>query len=186
MIEARFTAFGIAQRFPPVAQPTTGISRKHRVRGYGAVVRSAAVALVIAFGLLLFGPVRPAAAQASYESDFIRRINSERTSRGIAAMAVDSELTGIARNWAQHMASTNTLSHNPNLANQVKQDWVKLGENVGVGDTVDAIHTAFMNSPAHRANILDGDFTKVGVGVVTGGDGRIGVAVDDRGQVHGL
>jgi uncharacterized protein YkwD len=35
----------------------------------------------------------------------------------------------------------------------------------------------FMNSPGHRANILEGQFTKVGIGVATAGNGMIYYAV---------
>ena len=146
------------------------------MRHYREAMKRVAVALIVALvgigGLL---GVAPAGAQANVESDFINRINAERTSRGLGALAVDGELTGIARGWSSHMASSNTLSHNPNFSKQVKQNWTKLGENVGVGDDAGQIHDAFMNSPAHKANILDSAFTKIGVGVVTGDDGRIWV-----------
>jgi uncharacterized protein YkwD len=75
------------------------------------------------------------------------------------------------------MASTGTLEHNPNLVSQITCDWIRLGENVGFGPTVAFLQDAFMNSPSHRANIL-GDFTRVGVGAVRGGDGTIWVVVD--------
>jgi hypothetical protein len=114
-------------------------------------------------------------ADTGEEADFVSRINAERTSRGLGALATDSELTTIARRWSGKMAAANQLSHNPNLSKEVTQDWEKLGENVGVGGSVADIHVAFMNSPAHRANILDPAFTHVGVGVVDGADGRIWV-----------
>lgn len=117
--------------------------------------------------------VAPAAADAGAEADFAARINGARSGRGLAALASDGELTAIARRWSQRMANENRLSHNPNLAKEVTQDWEKLAENVGVGSSVAEIHDAFMNSPSHRANILDGGLTHLGVGVV----------VDERGQI---
>ena len=50
-----------------------------------------------------------------------------------------------------------------------------VGENVGEGPTVTDIHNAFMNSPEHKANILDHDFTQVGVGVSVDKNGIIWV-----------
>ena len=62
------------------------------------------------------------------------------------------------------MASSNTLKHNPNLTSQVK-GWHYVGENVGVGGDVSSLHAAFMASAPHKANILDKDYTQIGVGV---------------------
>jgi hypothetical protein len=111
------------------------------------------------------------AAEEAAESQFISLANRERS----RAFTVDGELTGIARRWSAKMASENRLEHNPNLANEVTQDWKRLGENVGVGNDPPQIHAAFMNSPGHRANIVDPDFTRIGVGVARGSDGRVWV-----------
>ncbi|HEX2850030.1 MAG TPA: CAP domain-containing protein [Acidimicrobiales bacterium] len=132
-------------------------------------------ALLAAVAVLVWHPPAARAADAGAEADFVARINTERTSRGLGALTVDGQLTSIARAWSTQMASSNHLSHNPNLSSQVTEDWQKLGENVGVGPTVADIHQAFMNSPAHRANILDPAFTYVGLGVVVAGDGSLWV-----------
>ncbi|GMA86960.1 hypothetical protein GCM10025868_22100 [Angustibacter aerolatus] len=50
-----------------------------------------------------------------------------------------------------------------------------VGENVGVGGSEAGLHSAFMHSPGHRANILSKDYTQVGIGVAFGG-GRTWVA----------
>lgn len=135
------------------------------------------VAFVAAVLIALAGaPAVPAsAAEEAAESQFVSLTNSSRSGSGAGRLSVDGELTAIARRWSAKMAADNRLAHNPNLSREVTQDWAKLGENVGVGDNPDQIHQAFMNSPAHRANILDGAFTRVGIGVVRGGDGRIWV-----------
>ena len=127
--------------------------------------------VVVALFLLSLTP-SAASADAGVEAEFVRLTNG---ARGGRTLAVDGELTAIARRWSGKMAADNRLAHNPNLSKEVTQDWQKLGENVGTGDTAQQIHDAFMNSPAHRANILDPDFTHVGIGVVRGGDGRIWV-----------
>jgi hypothetical protein len=77
------------------------------------------------------------------------------------------------------MASSGSLYHNPSLTSDVS-NWQAVGENVGEGPNVDDIHTAFMNSPEHRANILDHDFTQVGVGVSVDKNGIIWVTEDFR------
>ncbi len=127
-------------------------------------------------GLLLAGALVDAAgADAGMEADFVARVNGARSAKGLGTLTTDGELTAIARRWSQRMADANKLSHNPNLANEVTQNWEKLAENVGVGPTVEDIHNAFMNSAPHRANILDGALTHIGVGVVIDGSGAIWV-----------
>jgi hypothetical protein len=44
-----------------------------------------------------------------------------------------------------------------------------IGENVGMGGSVDEIQVAFMNSAHHRENILDAGFNQVGIGVIVSG-----------------
>jgi len=131
---------------------------------------------VIAASLLGGSLATPAAAaDAGLESDFVDRTNGARSGRGLGTLTTDGELTAIARRWSQRMANDNRLSHNPNLAREVTQDWEKLAENVGVGPGVEEIHNAFMNSAPHRANILDGALTHIGVGVVVDPSGQIWV-----------
>jgi hypothetical protein len=125
--------------------------------------------------------VAPAALASSYtfESQFIAKMNAARQSAGLQPYAVASDLTSIARSHSARMASSGSLYHNPTLTSDVS-NWQAVGENVGEGPNVDDIHTAFMNSPEHRANILDHDFTQVGVGVSVDKNGIIWVTEDFR------
>ena len=131
-----------------------------------------AVAMATVISGLWFGAA-PAAADAGIEAEFVSLTNNARGSAG--RLSVHSELVSVARRWSAKMAADNRLAHNPNLSREVTADWEKLGENVGTGDSAAQIHDAFMNSPAHRANIVDPAFTYVGIGVARGGDGRIWV-----------
>ena len=134
------------------------------------------VALAVVLGVLGLGLApAAAAADAGAEAEFVDRINGARAGAGRGGLTTDAELTAIARRWSQRMANEQRLSHNPNLANEVKADWEKLAENVGFGQNVAQIHDAFMNSTAHRNNILDGALTHVGVGVVVDGSGQLWV-----------
>lgn len=127
---------------------------------------SAALAAAAATALLLASS--PTSATPSQETDFVSRINAERSSSGIPTLTVKSDLTVVARDWAEQMAAAGSISHDPNLPNQVS-GWTVLGDNVGKGPTVSAIHKAFMESETHRHIILDTDFNQVGVGVATSG-----------------
>jgi hypothetical protein len=110
-----------------------------------------------------------ASATSSQESQFVSLINSERTSRGMSAVAVRSDLAAVARDWSQHMAADGDISHDPDLANEV-DGWTKLGDNVGRGTSVSQVHEAFMRSSSHSSIMLDPGFNQVGVGVAQAGD----------------
>ena len=113
------------------------------------------------------------AADGGAEAAFVARINSIRREHGVAPLAVYSELTGIARDWTDHMAGNGTISHNGNYSGQVSADWSKLGENVGEGESVDSVMNSFASSSAHYRNIVDPAFNYIGVGVSYGADGKL-------------
>jgi hypothetical protein len=127
--------------------------------------------------------VAPTAAFAdstySMEAQFIAKVNAARQANGQAPYAVMSDLTSIARGHSANMASQQSLYHNPSLTTQVP-NWQAVGENVGEGPDVTDIATAFMQSPEHRANILDHDFTQIGVGVSVDKNGIVWVTEDFR------
>jgi hypothetical protein len=114
------------------------------------------------------------AADPAAEAQFVSAINSTRASQGAGPLAVHSVLTAKAQAWAAHMAATNCLCHST-LTDGVSVGWRKLGENVGRGPSVPSLHAAFINSPAHFANMVDKSFQWVGVGVAYGG-GQMWVA----------
>ena len=126
----------------------------------GMLAAAAAAALLLASS--------PTSASTSQESDFVSRINSERSSRGLRTLTVKSDLVAVARDWSERMAAEGAISHDPNLASKVS-GWTMLGDNVGKGPTVSSIQKAFMESPTHRDIILEGDFNQVGVGVYQSG-----------------
>jgi hypothetical protein len=150
--------------------------RRSVTRLFAAVVLASAVTTTAA-------TVAPTAAfadsSASMESQFIAKMNAARQSAGLRPYSLASDLTSVARQHSAQMASKQSLYHNPNLTTQV-QNWQAVGENVGEGPTVSDIHDAFMHSPEHKANILDHDFTQVGVGVSVDHNGIVWVTEDFR------
>ncbi len=107
----------------------------------------------------------PASASGPNTSSILSAVNSARANAGRRPLSLRSDLSAVAYRWSQHMASTGTLAHNPSLTRQVSH-WRWVGENVGYGPSWSAVETAFMNSPAHRSNILDRDYSQIGIGVV--------------------
>lgn len=102
--------------------------------------------------------------------------NSDRVSRGLRALVTANDLQALAQQRANEMARSGALAHTTNLGSKVS-GWQRLGENVGRGPNLTDIETAFMNSPSHRENILDPDFTQLGVGVTFDGKDYFYVAV---------
>jgi uncharacterized protein YkwD len=100
------------------------------------------------------------------ERAFVKKMNKTRKRSGRGKVRFDPELAKVARVHTRDMTRRNTLYHTSQaqLRRRVR-GWTLLGENVGVGNTVGSLHRAFMNSPAHRANILHGSFRYSGVGV---------------------
>ena len=131
--------------------------------------------LALALAAVLTGTLTAAPAGATTAEDSLTaRLNGARSDQGLPGLATRSDLVAVARAQATRMADSGTLYHNPNLATDVI-NWRWVGENVGYGPDVQTVHVAFMSSDAHRANILDTDYTEVGVGVVERGD-RVWVA----------
>ena len=138
-----------------------------------AIVRRRLVPLLlVAAVLLLFGGVAARAEAVDAEGAFVARIAQERAAQGLPGLPVASDLQAVARRHAHRMADQGTKFHNPNLGSEV-DNWLLLAENVGFGPTVEDLHQAFMASAPHRANILNGDVTQVGIGAVHAGDGRL-------------
>lgn len=137
--------------------------------------RSASAAIVVALALLatLVAPISPASADSGLEADFVARVNQERAAKSLPALKVASDMTSAARAHSAVMRDADKLHHNPGLGSSVG-GWRKIGENVGVGGTVGAIHNALMDSDGHRRNILDPEWTDIGIGVVVH-EGRIWV-----------
>ena len=146
--------------------------------------RLLAKVLVALLGITLVVPAlsavaaRPAHADpASEEAQFIALTNQLRASKGLSTLQVHPEVTAVARRWAGRMAAAGAISHNMNLPNEVHLSWTKLGENVGTGGAVEAIQTAFINSPKHYENLVDPVWNYIGIGVVDS-NGRIYVTVN--------
>ena len=152
-------------------------------RATARVLVTTVLASVAATVTAIAAPTAALASNGSMEAQFVAKLNAAREANGLRPYTVASDLTSIARQHSNAMASQGRLYHNPSLTSQV-QNWQAVGENVGDGPTVDDIHTAFMHSPEHRANILDHDFTQVGVGVTVDSSGQVWVTEDFRQPMH--
>ena len=140
---------------------------QHEIRGMRALSAIIATAIVGIVGIQS-PPAFAVEGAGSAEPKFIELMNRERTARGLGSLTAAGDLTDYGRNHSGEMAAQNDLHHSTQLRSLT--NWKLLGENVGRGGTVQALHDAFMNSPAHRDNVLRSEFSEVGVGVVTSGE----------------
>ena len=124
------------------------------------VRRSKGLSLVLAItaSLCVLAWLRPLGAS---DPD-VGLINGERLRRNIPAVREASDLDRLARAHSQQMASSGRIYHSTDY--NLICCWTEYGENVGMGPTLQAVHDAFMASPAHRANILCRCFHEVGTG----------------------
>lgn len=106
-----------------------------------------------------------AGADSASESEFLAKINAERSANGLGGLTMEGGLQAHARKHTQDMMDANQIYHSTSAELQAAagSGWSKLGENVGRGGSVGSLHQAFMNSSGHRANIL-GDYNYVGIG----------------------
>ena len=124
---------------------------------------------------------------SSDEEEFVTRINAERTSRGLNTLIVDPFLVQTARAHSREMCDLDYFSHHSptsGLSSPMDRyltgmkalgtnspDYLLVGENIFYCSIFNNVynaeygHRALMDSPGHRANILDPRFTKVGLGV---------------------
>jgi uncharacterized protein YkwD len=143
----------------PTRATTTEGARQRRVR---RMVRVVALTL----GLFVLAGATTA-CNTPQQEQVGALINRSRSSRGLNQLSMNLELTTKAQGWAQTLAGRCSLSHS-NLASGISYNWRALGENVGYGGSIAQIHTAYLNSPGHKANILDRRWTHMGTGVAYG------------------
>jgi uncharacterized protein YkwD len=110
------------------------------------------------------------------ETQMLELINIERTKEGLKPLRADRELTLVARAHSKDMFARGYFAHENQQGedpfDRMKKAKVKFkaaGENLALAQTLELAHTNLMNSPGHRANILNPDFGRVGIGILDGG-----------------
>ena len=128
-------------------------------------------------GQVLNIPVEGSYQLGEYENEVIRLVNAERAKNGLRSLAADTELSYVAHLKSSDMHDKKYFSHtSPTYGSpfQMMKDfgisYRSAGENIAMGQrTPSQVVTAWMNSPGHRANILNGSYTHIGVGFVSEG-----------------
>jgi cysteine-rich secretory family protein len=100
-------------------------------------------------------------------------VNQQRATGGVQALTPDPRLAGAAQSYAQLMADKNWFNHTgPDGSTPIMRmmaaglnNWSAWAENIAAGFTTPAdVMNAWMNSPGHKANLLNPAFTHIGIG----------------------
>ena len=110
------------------------------------------------------------------EAKMLQLVNEERRKEGLQPLKADPELAIVARAHSKDMFARGYFSHvNPEglaPADRIKKARVRFltaGENLAYAHTLTIAHNGLMNSPGHRANILQEAYGRVGIGILDGG-----------------
>lgn len=140
---------------------------------------SALTILAPALIIMLATVVSPASSSAARDGDagwLLSHINAERQAAGLAPLAPDPRLAGVARSHALDMIARHYFSHitpdGATAATRLARGGIRFaaaGENLAGHSNVVGAHEMLMASQAHRAVILSPRFTRAGIAVVRGG-----------------
>lgn len=108
-----------------------------------------------------------AATTAAYEARVLYLINVQRTKYGRAKLAASPCPDRYSESWAAYLSRTGAFYHREMMPFLTGCGVSRVAENLGRGNvSADRMVVAWMASPGHRANILDGRLTRIGVGAV--------------------
>jgi len=132
--------------------------------------------LIAAFTVSLLFSCTSVVAQPKAEmagQQLFQAINRERAANGLPPLKWDDALANAARQHAELMAEQKSLSHGflgelslPSRATRAGARFSWLSENVVAGPNAENISEQWMQSPNHRANMLDADMDTIGAGAV--------------------
>jgi uncharacterized protein YkwD len=114
--------------------------------------------------------------RADLEAQMLALVNDERKKQNLPPLKADPELTIVARAHSKDMFGRGYFAHKTpdglDPFDRMRKAHVRFsvaGENLALGQTLTICHNGLMNSPGHRANILDASYGRVGIGILHGG-----------------
>lgn len=103
-------------------------------------------------------------------------INQERTSIGLQPVEYSNQLSNMAELHSKDMIARNYFSHTNPDGKDIDTRRIELGistfvgENISKNTSVENSHNSLMNSPGHKANILNPLWNRLGLGIIKSGN----------------
>lgn len=146
----------------------------HRVLGLFSMLLVAVKVSTIL--LITAGPVLPAYSSAITQSTVVDLTNQSRQAFGLADLVQNNKLQIAAQSKADDMLAKGYFAHNTpdgktpwDFIKKTGYSYIVAGENLAVDfQQAESVEDAWMNSPGHRANILNKDFEEIGIGISQG------------------
>ena len=114
------------------------------------------------------------------EQKLLDLLNQDRRANGLPALALDAELSRIARIKSADMRDQGYFAHeSPTYGNAASMlaafgyAFRGVGENIAHHASVEKAEAAFLSSPGHRTNLMGSQWTKVGIGVAVDRNGFV-------------
>lgn len=114
---------------------------------------------------------------SAMQAEMLGYINAARADANLPPLKLDAKLCEGATMKSQDMATNNYFSHDSptygspfDMMRSLGISYSYAGENIAKHMSVKSAHDGFMNSPGHRANVLNKNFNKVGLGFVEKGN----------------
>ncbi len=131
---------------------------------------------IAAVSFVAIAPAASVEASAITAPTIISLANAARREGGLAELTPNSLLSQAAQNKANDMMSRQYFSHNTptgetpwTFIKAVGYSYVSAGENLATNfREAESVQAAWMNSPGHRANIMNATFQEIGIGISQG------------------
>jgi len=131
---------------------------------------------IFTIALMSFGPIAPAFSSAITEQNIINLTNESRQQYSVPDLTENSVLDKAAQAKADDMLAKGYFAHNSpdgrtpwDFITSAGYSYLMAGENLAVNFTeAENVETAWMNSPGHKANILNKNFQDIGIGISQG------------------
>ncbi|WP_144794869.1 CAP domain-containing protein [Kocuria palustris] len=127
-------------------------------------------------------PAVDSSFSAQVSQEVLAQVNDHRAQAGLSPLAGSGELDAMSTGWSGQQAAAGAPSHNPSFIEQTRAAGstgmaeniaYSMGSQGSVEETASYFVDYWMNSPSHRANIMDPQFNAAGFGLAEGDDGNV-------------
>ncbi len=120
--------------------------------------------------------VNDGTVEVSAEEQMLKIVNREREANGLQPVEMSTRLRTLARSHSLDMLQRGYFSHyTPDGLSPFDRmdsagiEYAYAGENLALAPSTELAMQGLMDSPGHRANILNPNFNKIGIGAIDGG-----------------